>query len=152
MAAPRSGPTAKKRPEDRLGKPRQAGGHILSEVISAPPSEFDVVSTDLVADVNWHSVAIEAWEAFCSSPLRRYHERTDYVHAWVTCSLIDSAIGDGMTAGKAMQLRMYLNDLGFTEGARRAMDMQISRQVEAPDPKKVIAKERLAAARASREA
>lgn len=125
----------------------------MTEVVPVPSYENDrSQEVHLEADPNWHHVAREAWTAFCESPLRTYHERTDYVHAWVTCELIDSVLRDGMSAGKSMQLRMYLNDLGFTEGARRALDMQITRTTEAPDPKKVVAQQRLENARRAREA
>lgn len=151
MAAPKTGPTAKKRPEDRLGHRTKAEQAKMDEIT---PEEIEALTADL-GDIlapaeHWHHVALAGWEAFCNSPLKRFYERTDYVQAWVTCELIHRCLKDGMSAGRAMQLRMYLNDLGFTEGARRTMDIAIQRQVEAPDPAKVVAKERLEARRASR--
>lgn len=146
MAAPKSGPTAKKRPEDRLGhrtKETQAATDYIgpaTEVIEPPEG--------LAPDRDWHPVAAFAWQAFCDSPLNQMNEATDYVHAWITCELISRSIDRGMSAGMVMQLRMYMNDLGFTESARRAIGVQITRQTEAPDPAKVVAKERLEARRA----
>lgn len=152
MAAPKTGPTAKKRPEDRLGHRTKAEQAKMEDLI--PDEEIEALKVDL-GDIlapaeYWHHVALAGWQAFCESPLKRYYERTDYVQAWVTCELIHRCMKDGMSAGRAMQLRMYLNDLGFTEGARRTMDIAIQRQTEAADPAKVVAKERLEARRASR--
>lgn len=149
MAAPKSGPTAKKRPEDRLGHRTKAElepfDALPSEALQneeiEPPSE-------LVPNEGWHPVAAFAWKSFCESPLNKLHENTDYVHAWITCELISRSIYTGMGPGQVMQLRMYLNDLGFTEAARRAIGVQITKQTEAPDPAKVVAKERLEARRA----
>jgi len=153
MAASRTGPGAKKRPEDRLGHRTRAEQAKMDEVVVSE-EEIEALksslSTDLTPAEYWHPVALKGWESFNESPLRRFYEDTDYVQAWVTCELIHRSIKDGMSAGRAMQLRMYMNDLGFTEGARRTMDIAIKRQVEAADPKKVVAKERLEARRASR--
>ena len=153
MAAPKTGPTAKKRPEDRLGHRTKAEQSKMDEVtVSAEEIEAlkESLGTDLAPAEYWHPVALKGWQSFCESPLRRFYEDTDYVQAWVTCELIHRCIGDRMSAGRAMQLRMYLNDLGFTEGARRAMDVAIKRETEKADPAKVVAKERLEQRRASR--
>lgn len=153
MAAPRTGPGAKKRPEDRLGHRTKAEQARMEEV-TVSDEEIEALkaslSTDLTPAEYWHPVALKGWESFCESPLRRFYEDTDYVQAWVTCELIHRCIKDNMSAGRAMQLRMYLNDLGFTEGARRTMDIAIKRQTEVADPAKVVAKERLEARRAAR--
>lgn len=153
MAAPKTGPTAKKRPEDRLGH-RTKAEQAKMEDITVSAEEIEAlkssVSADLAPAEYWHPVALKGWETFCQSPLQRFYEDTDYVQAWVTCELIHRSIKDGMSAGRAMQLRMYLNDLGFTEGARRQMDIAIRRETEKADPAKVVAKERLEARRASR--
>ena len=153
MAASKTGPGAKKRPEDRLGHRTKAEQAKMDEVIVSD-EEIEALKSSVTADLgpneDWHPVALKGWEAFNESPLRRFYEQTDYVQAWVTCELIHRCIKDGMSAGRAMQLRMYLNDLGFTEGARRTMDIAIKRETEKPDPAKVIAKERLEERRASR--
>lgn len=154
MAAPKTGPTAKKRPEDRLGHRTKAEQVKMDEVtVSAEEMkaiQSRCVDSDLAPADYWHPVALSGWVSFCDSPLKRFYEQTDYVQAWVTCELIHRCIKDGMSAGRAMQLRMYLNDLGFTEGARRTMDIAIKRETEKADPAKVVAKERLEARRASR--
>lgn len=155
MAAPKTGPTAKKRAEDRLGhrtKAEQAREDVIQVGPDEPPVEDTVLAdgTNLGVPDYWHKVAVFAWNAFCESPLRRFYENTDYVHAWVTCELIHKTVTTGMGPGMAMQLRMYLNDLGFTEGARRSMDVAIRRETEVADPEKVVAKERLAERRAAR--
>lgn len=153
MAAPKTGPTAKKRPEDRLGHRTKAEQAKMDEItVSAEEIEAlkSSLGTELAPAEYWHAVALQGWKSFCESPLRRFYEDTDYVQAWVTCELIHRSIKDGMSAGRAMQLRMYLNDLGFTEGARRQMDIAITRETEKADPAKVVAKERLEARRASR--
>lgn len=153
MAAPKTGPTAKKRPEDRLGHRTKAEQAKMEDV---PVSEKEIealkssLSSDMAPAEYWHPVALKGWQSFCESPLRRFYEQTDYVQAWVTCELIHQCVKDRMSAGRAMQLRMYLNDLGFTEGARRAMDIAIRRETEKADPAKVVAQERLEARRASR--
>lgn len=155
MAAPKTGPTAKKRPGDRLGHRTKAEQAKMEEVEVPAISEEELKTLvdlgDILAPADyWHHVALAGWTAFCESPLKRFYERTDYVQAWVTCELIHRCMKDGMSAGRAMQLRMYLNDLGFTEGARRTMDVAIKRQTEAPDPAKVVARERMEARRAAR--
>lgn len=153
MGAPRTGPTAKKRPEDRLGHRTKAEQAKMDEVI-VTDEEIEALKSSLHGELEaadyWHPVALRGWEAFCQSPLRRFYEDTDYVQAWVTCELIHRCVKDGMSAGRAMQLRMYLNDLGFTEGARRTMDIAIKRETEKADPAKVVAKERLEARRRTR--
>lgn len=153
MAAPKTGRTAKKRPEERLGHRTKAEQAKMDEV-TVSEEELEALKASLGSDLApadyWHPVALKGWESFCQSPLRRFYEDTDYVQAWVTCELIHRCIKDGMSAGRAMQLRMYLNDLGFTEGARRTMDIAIKRETEKADPAKVVAKERLEARRASR--
>lgn len=153
MAAPKSGPTAKKRPEDRLGHRTKAEQAQMDEV-TVSEEEIEALKASLGTNLEpaeyWHPVALKGWQSFCESPLRRFYEDTDYVQAWVTCELVHRCIGDKMSAGRAMQLRMYLNDLGFTEGARRTMDVAIKRETEKADPAKVVAKERLEARRASR--
>lgn len=153
MAAPKTGRTAKKRPEERLGHRTKAEQAKMDEV-TISDEEVEALKASLGADLApadyWHPVALKGWESFCESPLRRFYEQTDYVQAWVTCELIHRCIKDGMSAGRAMQLRMFLNDLGFTEGARRTMDIAIKRETEKADPAKVVAKERLEARRASR--
>jgi hypothetical protein len=153
MAAPKTGPGAKKRPEDRLGH-RTKAEQAKTDEITVSEEEIEALKASLSVDLDpaeyWHPVALKGWQSFCESPLARFYEQTDYVQAWVTCELIHRCIKDGMSAGRAMQLRMYLNDLGFTEGARRTMDIAITRNVEAADPAKVVAKERLEARRASR--
>lgn len=152
MAAPKTGPTAKKRPEDRLGHRTIAEQGKMEQIEGLTEEEIGAITADL-GDIlqpspDWHHVALAGWESFCASPLRRFYERTDYVQAWVTCELIHRTIKDGMTAGRAMQLRMYMNDLGFTEGARRTMDIAI--QKAAPvDTDKVRSMERARARRAS---
>lgn len=152
MAASKTGPGAKKRPEDRLGHRTKAEQAKMEDLI--PDEEIEALKATLSADLDpaeyWHPVALKGWESFCESPLKRFYENTDYVQAWVTCELIHRCLKDGMSAGRSMQLRMYLNDLGFTEGARRTMDIAIQRQTEKADPAKVVAKERLEARRASR--
>lgn len=153
MAAPKTGITGKKRPEDRLGHRTKAEQARMDEIVVSE-EEIEALKSNLSVDMApaeyWHPVALKGWQAFNESPLRRFYEDTDYVQAWVTCELIHRSIKDGMSAGRAMQLRMYLSDLGFTEGARRAMDVAIKRETEKPDPAKVVAKERLEARRASR--
>lgn len=153
MAAPKTGPTAKKRPEERLGHRTKAEQAKMDEVIVSD-EEIEALKSTLTTDLSpaeyWHPVALKGWQSFCESPLRRFYEYTDYVQAWITCELIHQCVKDRMSAGRAMQLRMYLNDLGFTEGARRAMDVAIKRETEKADPAKVVAKERLEARRASR--
>jgi hypothetical protein len=153
MAAPKTGPTAKKRAEDRLGHRSQAEQSKMDEVVVSD-EEIEALKSSLSSDLApaeyWHPVALKGWQSFNESPLRRFYEQTDYVQAWVTCELIHRSLDDGMSAGKAMQLRMYLNDLGFTEGARRTMDIAIKRETEKPDPKKVVAKERLEERRRTR--
>jgi len=153
MAAPKTGPGAKKRPEDRLGHRTKAEQAKMDEIVVSD-EEIEALKSSLTSDLApaeyWHPVALKGWESFNQSPLRRFYEQTDYVQAWVTCELIHRCIGDRMSAGRAMQLRMYLNDLGFTEGARRTMDVAIKREVEKADPAKVVAQERLEARRASR--
>lgn len=153
MAAPKTGPTAKKRPEDRLGHRTKAEQGKMDELVVSD-EEIEALKASLSPELEpaeyWHPVALKGWESFVESPLRRFYEQTDYVQAWVTCELIHRCIKDGMSAGRAMQLRMYLNDLGFTEGARRTMDIAIKRQTEKPDPMKVVAKERLEARRRNR--
>lgn len=153
MAAPKTGRTAKKRPEERLGHRTKAEQAKMDE-ITISDEEVEALKASLGSDLApaeyWHPVALKGWESFCQSPLRRFYEDTDYVQAWVTCELIHRSIKDGMSAGRAMQLRMFLNDLGFTEGARRTMDIAIKRETEKADPAKVVAKERLEARRASR--
>lgn len=153
MAAPKTGPTAKKRPEERLGH-RTKAEQAKMEDLTVSDEEIEALKSSVTAGLapneDWHPVALKGWEAFNESPLRRFYEQTDYVQAWVTCELIHRCIKDGMSAGRAMQLRMYLNDLGFTEGARRAMDIAIRRETEKADPAKVVAKERLEARRAAR--
>lgn len=153
MAAPKTGRTAKKRPEERLGHRTKAEQAKMDE-ITISDEEVEALKASLGSDLTpanyWHPVALKGWESFCQSPLRRFYEDTDYVQAWVTCELIHRSIKDGMSAGRAMQLRMFLNDLGFTEGARRTMDIAIKRETEKADPAKVVAKERLEARRASR--
>lgn len=153
MAAPKTGPTAKKRPEERLGHRTKAEQAKMDEV-TVSDEEIDALKSYLSVDMApaeyWHPVALKGWESFCQSPLSRFYEQTDYVQAWVTCELIHRCIKDGMSAGRAMQLRMYMNDLGFTEGARRTMDIAIKRETEKADPAKVVAKERLEAQRAKR--
>lgn len=144
MAAPKTGPTAKKNPEDRLGHPRSAGGHEQSQTIEIDEAQVEVLAAvfenhGLTPAEHWHPVALYSWNAFCSSPTRVNFESTDYAQAWITCELIHQSLSDGMSAGKSMQLRMYLNDLGFTEGARRAIGIEIKKTTEAADPKKVIA-------------
>lgn len=154
MAAPKTGPTAKKRPEERLGHRTKAEQAKMDEVTVSEEEMKEIQSRSLASDLTpadyWHPVALQGWVTFCESPLNRFYEQTDYVQAWVTCELIHRSIKDGMSAGRAMQLRMYLNDLGFTEGARRTMDIAIKRETEKPDPAKVVAKERLEARRANR--
>jgi hypothetical protein len=153
MAAPKTGPTAKKRPEDRLGHRTKAEQAKMDEVVVSD-EEIEALKSSLTGDLTpaeyWHPVALKGWQTFCESPLRRFYEQTDYVQAWITCELIHQCVKDRMSAGRAMQLRMYLNDLGFTEGARRTMDVAIKRETEKPDPAKVVARERLEARRASR--
>lgn len=153
MAAPRTGPTAKKLPSERLGHRTKAEQAKMDEIVVSD-EEIEALKSSLTTDLTpaeyWHEVALKGWESFNQSPLRRFYEQTDYVQAWVTCELIHRCIKDGMSAGRAMQLRMFMNDLGFTEGARRTMDIAIKRQTEAPDPAKVVAKERLEARRAAR--
>lgn len=153
MAAPKTGPTAKKRPEDRLGH-RTKAEQAKMDMVEVSEEEIEALKSTLSGDLApaeyWHPVALKGWESFIQSPLRRFYEDTDYVQAWVTCELIHRSIKDGMSAGRAMQLRMYMNDLGFTEGARRQMGIAIKRQTEKPDPAKVVAKERLEQRRAAR--
>lgn len=153
MAAPKTGPTAKKRPEDRLGHRTRAEQARMDEILVSD-EEIEALKSSLTSDLvpaeYWHPVALKAWQSFNQSPLRRFYEQTDYVQAWVTCELIHQCVKDRMSAGRAMQLRMYLNDLGFTEGARRTMDIAIKRETEKVDPAKVVAQERLEARRASR--
>jgi hypothetical protein len=153
MAAPKTGPTAKKRPEERLGH-RTKAEQARTDEITVSAEEIEALKASLGTDLGpaeyWHPVALKGWESFCQSPLQRFYEDTDYVQAWVTCELIHRCIKDGMSAGRAMQLRMFLNDLGFTEGARRTMDIAIKRETEKADPAKIVAKERLDARRAQR--
>jgi hypothetical protein len=148
MAAPKTGRTAKKRPEDRLGHRSQAEQEKFDTIDASDLPPIPEAPEILEPAPYWHPVAVLGWTTFCESPLSKYYEQTDYVQAWVTCELIHNSIKDGMSAGRSMQLRMYMNDLGFTEGARRAMDIAIQRKTP-EDSEKVKSMERARARRAS---
>lgn len=144
MAAPKTGPTAKKLPGDRLGHRSQAENSRMDVIMVGDEQvAFKDAPASLAPNPEWHPVAKAGWDTFCQSPLIRNYEATDYVHAWVTCELISTCLKDGMSAGRAKELRMYMNDLGFTEGARRAMDIAIQRGAPEVDPKMVASLDRM---------
>lgn len=142
IAAPKTGPTAKKNPGDRMGH----RDHASKGMDQLDPDEINVtieVPAGLQPNPIWHPVALASFKAFLESPLRVYTEDTDIVHAWMTCELIHQCISGRMGAGQAQHLRMYMNDLGFTESARRAIDVQINRTPKKEDPAKLAAVTRM---------
>jgi len=147
--APKTGPTAKKDPDARLGH-RSAEEQDRTDTINPESLLLPTVSVPpgLEPPAGWHPAALAFWHAYLESPLRLYYEATDVATAWYTCELISNSIKSGTPAGQSQHIRMYLNDLGATEAARRSMDIKIKRETEAADPKKVAS---MARARALRE-
>lgn len=149
--APKSGPTAKKDPADRLGH-RSKAEQAKTDVIDAGASLPEItIPLGLEPSSEWHPAALAFWNTYLSSPLRAYYEGTDIATAWYTCELISNSIKGGTPAGQSQHIRMYLADLGATEAARRAMDIKISR-TEPEDPAKVVTAQRVAERRAARQA
>lgn len=127
MGAPKTGPTAKKRPEDRLGHRTKAE---LSKTvtISPRPDAGDVVVP--VPDADWHRAARQVWDAFVDSPIAHLWESSDYAQAWVTCAALSICAREGYSAAKLKEVRQMMNDLMLTEMARRTADIQIERTEE----------------------
>lgn len=138
MAAPKTGPTAKQRPDDRLGhrtKAEQGNVTTITVPQEAPPPVVPAPKP------GWTETAVQAWQAFVDSPARQYWESTDYVTAQFLCDLITSCQTSGYRAGQVQMVRQLMVDLLFTETARRAADLQINRTPEKADPAKVSAME-----------
>jgi hypothetical protein len=140
---PRSGPTAKKNPEDRLGHRSKADQNRADVINPEEVSREIEVPEGLEPDKNWHPVAKAAYRSYLESPLRAFYEDTDLVHLWACCELLSQTIARGMSAGQSQHLRQYMNDLGFTESARRAIDIQIKRGTPRVDPAKLASVTRM---------
>lgn len=138
MAAPRSGPTAKQRPDDRLGHRTKAEqGNVTTITVpqeAAPP----VIPAP---KPEWTQTAKDAWASFVDSPAKQYWESTDYVTASFLCDLITSCQTTGYRAGQVQMVRQLMVDLMFTETARRAADLQITRTPPVANPARVAALE-----------
>lgn len=144
MAAPRSGPTAKQRPEDRLGHrtaAEQASVTQLNVRQEEPPPVIPSPEPD------WAPVAVMMWDAWTTSPLRELYESTDYAACHLLCSVVTEITRTGYRAGQLQTVREMMRDLLFTETARRAADIQITRTQPVQDPARVAA---MATARARR--
>lgn len=136
MGAPKTGPTAKQRPDDRLGhrtKAEQAGVTVLNVPQEAAPPFVPSPAP------SWTATAVDAYRAFCESPAKQYWESTDYVTAHFLCDLITTCQNTGYRAGQVQMVRQLMADLMFTETARRAVDLQINRTPEQADPARVAA-------------
>lgn len=138
MAAPKSGPTAKQRPDDRLGHRTKAEQGNVTTITVPQEADPPIIPGPSPA---WTQTAKDAWTAFTTSPARQYWESTDYVTAHFLCDLITSCQTSGYRAGQVQMIRQLMVDLLFTETARRAADLQITRTPEQVDPAKVSAME-----------
>ena len=142
--APKSGPTAKQRPEDRLGHRTKAEQDNVLK-ISPRQEHADPVVPD--EDPAWTDTARMIWSAFTTSPVRELYESTDYVTCHFLCDLVTQCQITGYRPGQLMVVRQMMVDLLFTETARRAANIQIERTKPVEDPARVAAIERARARR-----
>ena len=138
MVAPKSGPTAKQRPEDRLGHRTKAE---LAGVTTLNVKQEEPVAVAPDPNPNWDTVPLAMWEAFVTSPTRQFHEATDYQTCFYLCDLIQDSYRTGFKPGQLMVIRQLMVDLMFTETARRAANVFITRTPETKDPARVSAME-----------
>lgn len=145
-SAPKSGPTAKQRPEDRLGH-RTAAELANVTTLNVRQEEPPPVIPD--PRPAWSSTARMMWDAFVTSPVREYYESTDYAACHFLCDLVTDCQATGYRPGQLMDIRMRMVDLMFTETARRAANIQINRTPPVADPARVAAINRAANRRQS---
>jgi len=136
MAAPKSGPTAKQRSEDRLGHRTAAE---LANVTTISPRQEEPPPVVPEPRESWSDTARMMWDAFVSSPVREYFESTDYAACHFLCDLVTDCQATGYRPGQLMDIRMRMVDLMFTESARRAANIQINRTPAVQDPARVAA-------------
>lgn len=136
MAAPKTGPTAKARPEDRLGHRTKAE---LANVTTITPRQEEPPPVIPAARDDWTDTARMMWDAFITSPVREYYESTDYVSCHFLCDLVTECQRTGYRPGQLMDIRTRMVDLLFTETARRAANIQITRTPPVENPARVAA-------------
>jgi len=139
MAAPKSGPTAKQRSEDRLGHRTKAE---LDNVRTISPRQEHPDPVIPEPGPEWTDTARMMWDAFVTSPVKELYESVDYVTCHFLCDLVSNCQMTGYRPGQLMVIRQMMVDLLFTETARRAANIQIERTQEVADPKRVAAIER----------
>jgi hypothetical protein len=134
--APKSGPTAKQRPDDRLGhrtKAEQAQATTLNVKQEEPPPVIPKPNP------TWDAVPLGFWNAFITSPVREMYESTDYQTCYYLCDLIQDSYRTGFRPGQLMVIRQLMVDLLFTETARRAANILVARTPEVLNPSRVAA-------------
>lgn len=144
-SAPKSGPTAKQRPEDRLGHRTKAE---LENVLTISPRQEHAPPVVPEPGDHWTDTARGMWDAFVTSPVSELYESLDYQTCHFLCDLVTNCQETGYRPGQLMVIRQMMIDLLFTETARRAANIQIERTKPVEDPKRVAAIERARTRRA----
>lgn len=128
MAAPKSGPTAKKRSDERHGhrtlaeKSQTETVEVLSGVI-VPSMEVGE------PDPAWSPLAHSFWNALRVTPLGRFDEATDVAFHRAFCALTSQLErGNWSSPGLVMAWHSMAKDLGMTEIQRRAASIEIQRR------------------------
>lgn len=143
MAAPKTGPTAKKRSDERHGHRTEA-----EQSKAIPVTTSDQLADPPEANPEWHYSVRQIWDALLISPLRSRSEATDWAQAYFTMDALTNVVESGYAAGKMMNAVSLMNALLLTESARLAANVQITRTVAEVDHSKLSS---LEAARVRRE-
>lgn len=120
-------PMPKKREDEKLGRPHSAAD-------PADKVEFDGEINPPEPNEFWHPVALFAWEEWLKSPVTQFATGTDYAFAWAACEALDSAIQTG-AAMKIQAAESMMRNALFTEQARRAARIEVTRKTPEPDAK-----------------
>lgn len=87
------------------------------------------------ADPNWHRVALAWYESLAESGQRDWYEPSD----WATAVYVAEAMSRNLAQGGRMSAQMFaavlsaMTELLTTEGARRRVRMELSREEPADD-------------------
>lgn len=138
MGAPKSGKTAKKRQEDRLGH-RTLAEKSQTEIVTVDASEVLPATFSGEPDPRWSPLGLSFWDALQSTPLKRFDEATDVAFHRAFCSLTSKLERENWgSPGLVMAWHSMAKDLGVTEIMRRAASIEIQRREAAViDPEKV---------------
>lgn len=109
-----------------------------SRVAATKGVAYELNTRKFRPDADWHPIARTMWDAAFSSGMFEFYQNTDLAILYSLCDDISHAKFTAMKTGKVNALLLStlysaLGNLGFTEGDRRRMRVELEAPVEEDD-------------------